>query len=376
MIPTYEQCMLEVNQGRCTRRESEDGNFVIFNYRGEVEIKNLWNNVNVWCRGLIFDLNNTRKPVAVPFKKFWNVGQKPQTRPDVLAKLGAPVSVLDKADGSLGIVFWDKYREALRVSTRGSLESEQAIWATKWINDNIDSGELQQLRQELMDRTYLVEIIYAANRIVVKYDFAGLILLDQICNATQSMASQLDQLDLVPIPQSWRRAESFVPSTLTEFIERAATLPGMVEGFVVTYSNGLKVKIKGMEYIRLHRIRFDLTPKRIFELLSNHDEDATGRRLPEVLDGLLASVPDEFAMPVRQVAGELMARWLKVWDNVSWHLETAKLESRGERKRMALYAQANLPREQHAAYFKLLDEDEKQASSLAWNAVNWDDLSI
>lgn len=99
MIPTFDTCMAEVNARRVTYRESDDGHFCIFNYAPEVEIKNYWNDANVWCRGLIFDRADTSAPVAIPFRKFWNVGQKPHTRLEVLAEKGMPVAVQDKLDG-------------------------------------------------------------------------------------------------------------------------------------------------------------------------------------------------------------------------------------------------------------------------------------
>lgn len=356
-------------------RPSNDGNFVIFGYQSEVEIKDQWNDVNVWCRGLIFDAH-TKQHVAIPFKKFWNVGQKPHTREDALASLGHPVQVAEKLDGSLGILFWDHYAQRLRVSTRGSLESEQAQWATQWVNE-LPETQRNTLRNAILDPvipiTYMTEIIYPANRIVVQYDFAGLVFLDGVMSdgTTLSMRNYLPY-----VPPEMRVAETYAPTSVTELLSRAKGLPGMEEGYVVTYACGLKAKIKGDEYIRLHRIRFDLTSRRVYELLSKFDPDVAGCGIWEVVDRMLTAVPDEFADPVRKCADTLLTRYTDVWDNVTWHRETAELESRGERKKMALYAQKHLPPSQLGTFFAQLDGDRKKAERLAWKAVEYRDLAI
>lgn len=376
-VPTFEQCMVEVDAKRVTCRESDDGNYCIFNYAPMVEMKKWWNDVNVWCRGLIFDKNNTSQPVAVPFKKFWNVNQKPETRAEVLAERGWPIAVQSKLDGSLGVGFWDIYADRPRISTRGSLESPQAKWATKWLNDNVTDEELEAMKLDMCPRgiprfTHLVEIIYSTNRIVVLYDFEGLVHLDTVVNDTGSTDIELGVSQTGFLPASWRRAERLVPTSLTELLERAKGLPGMEEGYVCTYADGLKVKIKGQEYIHLHRIRFDLTPRRIYELLVSTEPG----KIVETVDALLISVPDEFADPVRRVAVELVARYNTARESVIWHAAGALLECRRERKKMALYGKANLPKELLGSFFAFLDEDVERANRLVWRAVDYTDQVI
>jgi len=372
MIPTYEQCMAEAHARRVTYRVSDCGNFCIFNYAPMVEIKKWWNDINIWCRGLIFDLNDTSTPVAVPFKKFWNVGQKPETQPEVLALLGMPVAVQDKLDGSLGIVFWDRHANRPRVSTRGSLESNQSKWATKWLNEQ-PASTINLLRQELRDNgmTLLAEIIYPSNRIVVRYEYSGMVVLDWVHNATGVTSTSAQSVQIVP--DNFRPAAIYPIQSITHFLERAQNLPGMVEGFVMTYRDGLKVKIKGQEYIRLHRIRFDLTPRRVYELLTDYTDIG---EIQPTLDTLLTAVPDEFADPVRRVATTLADRYNAARESVAWHAETARQEGRGERKRMALYGKDNLPKELLGAFFADLDGDLEKSAKLTWRGVDYTDQII
>ena len=67
------------------------------------------------------------------------------------------------------------------------------------------------------------------------------------------------------------------------------------EGFVVRFSNGDRMKIKGEEYLRLHKIMTNLSTTSVWEVLSNGDN----------IDNLLKDVPDEFYKKIKEYVGEL-----------------------------------------------------------------------
>jgi len=157
-----------------TLRSHEGHPLTIANYSDLAAFKKCWNDVTTQCRGLIYE-QLTGNVIARPLSKFWNLGeaQTPYIGFDDL------VEVTDKADGSLGIIF--VYDDQVHVSTRGSFHSSQAEWATQHIRENHnDSLELFKL---YAGYTFLAEIIYPSNRIVLDYgDFAGLVVLD--CDAS------------------------------------------------------------------------------------------------------------------------------------------------------------------------------------------------
>ena len=74
-----------------------------------------------------------------------------------------------KFDGSLGIAFW--WKNEFHVTTRRRMDSEQAIWARQWIQDHCNLSSFQT------GYTYLFEIVYKVNTVIVKYSFQGLVLL-------------------------------------------------------------------------------------------------------------------------------------------------------------------------------------------------------
>ena len=74
-----------------------------------------------------------------------------------------------KYDGSLGIAFL--WNGEVMVTTRRRMDSQQAIWAKQWIGDHCNLSEFQA------GYTYLFEIVYSNNTMVVNYPFEGLVLL-------------------------------------------------------------------------------------------------------------------------------------------------------------------------------------------------------
>jgi RNA ligase len=92
-------------------------------------------------------------------------------------------------------------------------------------------------------------------------------------------------------------------------------LKGMVEsnreGFVVRFSNGNRVKIKGEEYLRLHRIMTNLSTTAIWEVLSGGGD---------VLS-TLTDIPDEFYDKIHQYSNELMDKYTKLEDEYIWIFE-------------------------------------------------------
>jgi len=72
------------------------------------------------------------------------------------------------------------------------------------------------------------------------------------------------------------------------------------EGYVIKFESGLRVKVKLDEYVRIHRLVCDLTPRRIWENLSAGDDiDSIIKEAPDELhkelDGLVSDLREQFA---------------------------------------------------------------------------------
>ncbi len=138
---------------------------LLFNYTDRAQWAGRWNPFERMSRGLILN-HVTGEIVARPFDKFHNWGERGMTT-------DAPiVSVAEKVDGSLGVSRRDEWGNIL-ISTRGSFDSDQAIWATCWLNRNYPPALLSLWPAEC---TFLFEIVYPENRIVIDYSgWSGLV---------------------------------------------------------------------------------------------------------------------------------------------------------------------------------------------------------
>ncbi|GAA0465534.1 hypothetical protein Aca07nite_61740 [Actinoplanes capillaceus] len=252
--------------------------FVIYNYTEACQYSGAWTPITLACRGLVVDAGG--RIVARPFRKFFNHDQAQAPALDP----GARVTVTDKADGSLGVIYHDGSGYA--VATRGSFASDQALHATDLLRTRYASFVPPA------GLTVLVEIIYPENRIVVDYrGLDDLVLLGAVDIATGRSFGP----EVVP---GWPGpvVETFGYATLTEAL--AAPPRDGQEGLVVHFTDAdQRVKIKYADYVRLHRLVTGLTPRSVWELLVTGGD----------LDAMLEPLPDEFHVWARGVVTELTA---------------------------------------------------------------------
>lgn len=271
----YELAELQqmVDEGYVSVRQHPTAPLHIYNYTAKAQYEGVWNHTTLTCRGVITDSAGTI--LARPFSKFFNLEQLEQLPNE-------PFEVYEKLDGSLGILYW--LDDEPYIATRGSFESPQAQRATQLLR----TYDLSALDRRL---TYLFEIIYPENRIVVNYgDRRELVLLAIIDTATGREYPLTD----VGFPVAKQHGEVTDVASL-----RALNLDNE-EGFVVRFASGLRVKVKCAEYVRLHRLLTGLSEKMILEeyLMTGAD-----------LTNLIERVPDEFNAWLQQTVNHLRAQY-------------------------------------------------------------------
>ena len=303
----------------------------IWNYSPRVQYERLWDDITMQCRGLV--TNSKGDIVARPFKKFFNYEEhKPEDLPN------EDYEVYEKMDGSLGILFYyerelthserykiwfvnnyetgmeyyegylpdfnDPYFEPTPktkgewiIATRGSFTSPQSIKGRELL-EKYDYNRLAK------DYTYLFEIIYPENRIVCNYDFEDLILLGMIHTKTgdevnihnddnqdirlRNLIKNLN-LKIVTLYKTWGEGYDLLKEEISKD----------KEGYVIRFKNGFRMKIKGDEYVRLHRILTNVSNRDIWEYLKDN----------RPFDELLEKVPDEFNNWVKETARDLTIRF-------------------------------------------------------------------
>lgn len=214
-----------------------------------------WNDLTLNSRGIIFN-RKTGEVVARPFPKFFNMDQRIETQERNLPWHGGGFRIFKKYDGWLGILY--RHAGQHKIATRGSFKSPGAIWGTEFLKKYPLAG----LPDEV---TLLFELICPITRIVVNYgDRQDLVLLGAY-NRHTGEEYGWDQVEAWGKEFGFTVTESYDQNWLGHCRGQIKTVPGNeLEGFVIRFANGLRVKIKSEDYFRRSHLMAGLTPLNIW----------------------------------------------------------------------------------------------------------------
>ena len=309
----------------------------IWNYTEKVQYENLWDEVTLMCRGLVTD--NNGDIVATPFHKFFNIEEGKFTPTENF-------EVYEKMDGSLGIVFW--YQGQWVVATRGSFTSDQAIKAREI---------LKKYNTDIMFRhlTFCFEIIYPENRIVLDYgDDEKLVLLGTF----DKNGKEMD----VEIWSQWGFDVVKKYDGIKDFKELKSMVKDDQEGFVVKFSNGDRIKVKGVEYLRLHKIMTNVTTTGIWEYLKNGED---------VME-LLKDVPDEFYKKIENYIKDLRYYYFQISEDVGKRFDYMMYGKYNDKEPITNrkeYAEWVFTQPKHLSGILFRMYDKKDYSEMIWNLI-------
>jgi T4 RnlA family RNA ligase len=253
----------------------------IYSYTEKAQYDRMWNNETLSCRGLILDKDNN--VIARPFSKFFNLEEAINQGQQL------PVEdfvVQEKFDGSLGILYWVGDKPFL--ATRGSFVSDQSQVGTEILQGY--AGYFGELNR---DYTYLFEIIYPENRIVVDYKGRrDLVLLAVVDIKTGEEKDLYENCSGFPFA-------GFVDG-VDDYKMLSARAEDNKEGFVIKFKSGKRYKVKFEEYVRLHRLITCVNARSIWDLLRSN----------QPFDELLERVPDEFYEWVKKTKEDLQFAYM------------------------------------------------------------------
>jgi RNA ligase len=309
----------------------------IWNYSEKVQFENLWDEVTLMCRGLVTD--NNGDIVAIPFQKFFNIEENRFTPTENF-------EVYEKMDGSLGIVFW--YQGQWVVATRGSFTSDQAIKATEI---------LKKYNKDIMFRhlTFCFEIIYPENRIVLDYgDDEKLVLLG-------SFNKDGKEVDV----DMWSQYGFDVVKKydgIKDFNQLKSMIKNDQEGFVVKFSNGDRIKVKGVEYLRLHKIMTNMSTTAVWECLKNGDD----------IETILKDVPDEFYEKIKSYVRDLRYSYFQISEDAGKKFDGkmyGKYNDKEPIENRKEYAEWVFTQPKHLSGILFRMFDKKDYSEIIWNLI-------
>lgn len=320
-------------EGLLIKQTHPTKDLTIWNYSQKVQYEKLWDEITIQCRGLV--TNSNGEIVARPFKKFFNLEEL-----DELPK--GEFKIYEKLDGSLGVLFF--YDGEWILASRGSFTSEQSIKGTEMLK-NFNLNPLNT------GYTYLFEIIYPKNRIVVDYGSdEKLILLGIVHTTIDDFEISLDACEFISETGFELVKEYDITDDITSLKD---TISNDNEGYVLKFNNRpiYRVKIKGEEYVRLHRIITNISNRDIWELLKNN----------QPLDELLEKVPDEFYDWVKSTVYDLQQKF----DKIKLDIESEFKELINKKE----FAEKIKDNPNKSFLFKRLDSYSNQLNEMIWDSI-------
>ncbi len=315
-----------ISKGYIHKCKHPKANLYIYNYTQAAQYEAYWTKETLQCRGLILD--EAYNIIANPIAKFFNIEEIGY---DKLPEL--PFKIFEKMDGSLGILYW--LDNTPYIATRGSFNSKQALKANELLNNKY-TNTIKNLDK---NKTYVFEIIYPENRIIVDYGKEEELVLLAIIDTETGINEELKNIGF-PLPKVYNYNS----------IEQLKKLNWKnKEGFVIQFSNGYRVKVKFIEYVKLHKIVTQISSLTIWEALKEEGG----------LTKWIEDVPDEFFEWVKKVETDLKLKFNKIENE-------AKLE----------YKELNTDRDT-AVYFKTCThtailfamKNKKKYSQIIWKKI-------
>lgn len=269
-------------------------NLYIWNYTDLAQFSNdSWDDITLNCRALVTD--NLGNIIARAFPKFFNLEQKMMDGEFTIQY--DSFRVFDKADGSLGLLFYYHQANQWIFASRGSFESVQSIKGFELLMKNHGSV-LDQLDTS---RSYIFEIIYPENKIVVDYhNSETLIYLGSfdVYGKEYLLFDEMKQLGFNIIQEYKFDHDDLLKLKELDFTNK--------EGFVVLFNTGERIKIKFNNYILLHGLNSRLTVKNIFTLLKKNKNNINLE--------FLKDIPDEYHEWVKNIQQKFTCQYQEIED--------------------------------------------------------------
>jgi RNA ligase len=278
----------------------EKAPLVLYKYSDLCTYSKAWDDYTRQARGIIFDIESG-ECVSRNFSKFFNLNENESEIQALQKRLDAGLNytVYDKADGSCTLLHWKE--RVPQMTTMGSFDSDQARIALTIFNEKYYTKNFFKISTFPKEYTAIFEVIYPANKIVVDYgDEWDLILLGAVHRLT-GVEYPPEALHVLADIIGCRmvRSESL---TLEQCIERAKTINKNKEGWVVRFSDGYRIKIKGEQYLKVHRALSNCTPLFVWEEMKNG----------YVPDSYKSLIPEEVLPEVQKISLKLEEQYAKI----------------------------------------------------------------
>lgn len=255
-----------------------------------------WYTENLQYRSSIWTKDS--KPVSLGFKKFFNLGERPDLCGGIKDIPAKDTEIIEKIDGSCLIV--SRFKGQLIVRTRRTID------ATKHENGKeieiLKSKYQVAFYNDLLETHSLIyEWVSPNNYIVIRYPQPDIYLIGAIRHEDYKLMHQGD-LDRLAVNLGVRRPRRFgIASNLQDVVLLVRDMND-IEGICIYSNKGQTIhKVKSKQYLLLHSFRSNCTIDNIADILCSLSKDGL---LPpkEILENHITTIFDyecsQYAKPI------------------------------------------------------------------------------
>jgi hypothetical protein len=226
--------------------------------------------------------------LAYPMNRFFNYGQGTAA---VIDWSDPKLSVLEKLDGTLCIVYYDPFTDKWCVATRSVSEADllmdNGLFTFRTLFEKAlteTTGYAFDVFTRYLDKayTYCFELTTPYNRIVVEYKNNGVTLLAVRGLVTlKEVDFKHPVVDLLPTCLPLVQAYTF--TTVEKTLEWVSSLNPMEHEGVVVKQGESRIKVKNPAYVAYNKVRDALatSPRNMVELILTEKDDDVIPMLPE-----------------------------------------------------------------------------------------------
>ncbi len=274
----YKQIEKEVELGYIIKQKYET--LAHYNYNRTATFERRWNDATIIARGLIIDEAN-RDIIAQPFKKFFNYHEIHQhTIP-----LHLPHETTIKFDGVFAYSFY--YKGEMKFATRWNINTEKAQLAESMFKQNHTDLKLPE------HINVMYEVIHPETKILCDYDYSALVVIGAYDLKTGKDFNHTELDDFCT--EHGLTVVEKAPYDIFTVLSMASTLDKNKEGWVIRFDNGLRIKVKGKEYVELARLMHGFSDKQLTLQWSKYkgSEIRSNPTIPEEFRDLLGNKLDK-----------------------------------------------------------------------------------
>lgn len=282
------------------------------------------------CRGHMFRVSEDGvELVSLPMAKFFNLNENPFTMNLDLSKVD---NIELKADGSLISTYL--HLDRVKLKSKGSLSSEQALASEKWLYLN-DQAQFLKTVEKLVREKYTVNMEYCApdNRIVIGYEFPHLKVLNVRSQVDGSYMSRCEVEQYFDKQYLIERVDMGNLDKVA-FVQSIPAMQDNIEGYIIRIGD-LWCKIKTDKYVSLHHTKDSVNnPRRLFEAVL--DEGVDDLRSMFFEDKLMIKLIDEMTEKVDKIYNHMVSAVEKFYTD-NKHLDRKDYAIKGQQELEPLY---------------------------------------